>query len=105
MKKVRIMVLVLVLFLNSTTSIFGSMEEKTQRVLEVHSHTDNYVGRELAIKFTDMEAHWSNNDVEDLLRLGIVEGFADETFRPDKKLQLDQFLKMVLDGWICKGRR
>ncbi len=39
-----------------------------------------------AVKFRDLEGHWAAGDIELLAAAGIVEGFADGTFRPDQAM-------------------
>ena len=48
--------------------------------------------------FSDMNNHWGKQGVGTLAHLGIVDGFPDRSFRPNDTLQLDQFLKLIIEG-------
>lgn len=43
-------------------------------------------GKAPAAKFRDLKGHWAAGDIELLAAAGIVEGFADGTFRPDQAM-------------------
>ncbi|MCD6322036.1 MAG: S-layer homology domain-containing protein [Clostridiales bacterium] len=48
-------------------------------------------------KFTDIEEKsWYGSYVEDLVQMGIINGFPDGTFRSSDTLNADQFIKMVV---------
>ncbi|MCD5414545.1 MAG: S-layer homology domain-containing protein, partial [Clostridiales bacterium] len=49
-------------------------------------------------QFSDMDVHWSKNDVGALTHLEIINGFPDRTFRPNATLQLYQFLKLAIEA-------
>ena len=51
-------------------------------------------------EFKDMKNHWGNESVEKMQSLGILEGYADGTFQPDKVLtqgELAVILERILD--------
>ena len=45
--------------------------------------------------FSDIENHWARAEIERLSDLGIVDGYADGTFRPDEKLSRAEAAKML----------
>lgn len=47
-------------------------------------------------KFTDMGKHWSRPYAGKLTNLQIITGMPDGTFKPDKPLQVDHFIKMTV---------
>ncbi|MBN4063138.1 S-layer homology domain-containing protein, partial [Alkaliphilus sp. AH-315-G20] len=49
-------------------------------------------------RFSDIGTHWGSQGIGTLAHLDILNGFPDGSFRPNDTLQLDQFLKMVLEG-------
>lgn len=42
--------------------------------------------KETSTSFRDLEGHWSKNKVEALRELGIIGGYSDGTFKPDKEI-------------------
>lgn len=46
--------------------------------------------------YTDIENHWSKSIVARLDTYGVVKGYGDDTFRPDRKMSVAEFLKMML---------
>ncbi|MFD0616092.1 S-layer homology domain-containing protein [Paenibacillus sp. GCM10027629] len=47
------------------------------------------------IDFKDMQGHWSASVVARAASLGIVQGFADGTFRPNQQVTREQFVSML----------
>ena len=43
----------------------------------------------------DIENHWAKNEVEFLLSKGIVTGYVDGTFRPDKSITRAEFIRLI----------
>ncbi len=52
-------------------------------------HADN-------IKLKDIENHWAKSNIEQLISLGIVDGYLDGTFKPDGTLKFEEFIKMLV---------
>ena len=46
--------------------------------------------------FSDMEKHWSRQNVGKLSILEIVDGMPDGTYKPENPIQVDQFVKMTV---------
>lgn len=46
--------------------------------------------------YIDLENHWSKSIVARLDSYGVVKGYGDGTFRPDQKMSVAEFLKMML---------
>ncbi len=49
-----------------------------------------------AERFSDIEKHWAKENIELLADKGIISGYADGTFRPDKKISVAEFISMVV---------
>lgn len=50
-----------------------------------------------AITFTDIDAsHWAYNNVMTLAENGVINGYEDNTFRPDGTISRGEFLKLVI---------
>ena len=53
----------------------------------------------LAFAFSDLaESHWAYKNVMDMQSRGIISGFNDNTFKPDKSLTREQFITMAVKG-------
>ena len=48
------------------------------------------------IVFTDVENHWAQNYVEQLLNMGVVQGYTDGTFRPNNEITRAELVKVSL---------
>ena len=46
--------------------------------------------------FNDMHGHWAEKEVSMAYASGIVEGTGEETFSPDEKVTVQEFVKMVI---------
>lgn len=53
------------------------------------------VQAQAGISFADMNGHWAQAKVESLAALGIVNGYSDGTFLPEKKVTRAEFSKML----------
>ncbi len=49
-----------------------------------------------SIKLTDIEKHWAKSNIEQLISMGIVDGYLDGTFKPDDTLKFEEFIKMLV---------
>lgn len=51
------------------------------------------------IFFNDVpNSHWAKSNIEKLVGLGIVDGYEDGSFKPDKNINVDAFIKLVVTG-------
>ncbi|QSX05476.1 S-layer homology domain-containing protein [Sedimentibacter sp. zth1] len=49
------------------------------------------------VNFTDVkETDWFYSNVKEMVNLGMIEGYPDNTFKPRKAVKADEFIKMVL---------
>ena len=46
--------------------------------------------------FKDIDNHWAKQNIIRATENGIVNGYADETFKPDEKVSAVEFLKMII---------
>lgn len=44
----------------------------------------------------DVDAHWANQSVQILIRMGAINGYEDGTFKPDQPMRVGEFLKVYL---------
>lgn len=47
------------------------------------------------VNFTDIEGHWAIDSINKFVSSGIMEGYEDNTFRPDNDVTRAEFIKMV----------
>ncbi|WP_273321395.1 S-layer homology domain-containing protein [Vallitalea guaymasensis] len=51
------------------------------------------------VSFNDVpNNHWAKGNIEKLVGLGIVDGYEDGSFKPDKNINVDAFIKLVVTG-------
>jgi hypothetical protein len=46
--------------------------------------------------FKDIESHWAKDTILQLVDRGIINGYADGTFRPDNSINRDEYIKLVV---------
>lgn len=51
-------------------------------------------------EFTDIAGHWAEEDIKELVDLGIVDGYGDNTYRPDLGITRAEFTKLMV---TCLG--
>ncbi|MCT4611757.1 MAG: S-layer homology domain-containing protein [Clostridia bacterium] len=78
-------------------SLEKEMSEETAKVEEVEETLKEK-------EFTDLEGHWAKNNIIELYNKKIVNGFNDGTFKPNDKLTLEQFLKMLFEAKKIKTK-
>lgn len=50
-------------------------------------------------KLTDIEGHWAAEFIQELIRLGIVKGFPNRTFRPDATITRSQYAALMVQAF------
>lgn len=48
------------------------------------------------IEFSDIRGHWAESIIRDAARRGTITGFPDGTFRPNRNVNIDEFIKMII---------
>lgn len=62
------------------------------------------VGFATETPFTDLpQSHWAHSNVNQMVDKGIIVGYPDGTFRPDKKVTYGEFVKMSIVGITGQG--
>ncbi len=74
----------------SSGSGFGSSVSYTPPVENIHPVPDTTKG------FTDISSHWAQENIKALSAKGIVTGFEDGSFKPDKAVTRAEFVTMVV---------
>ena len=47
------------------------------------------------VEFTDIEDHWAKEVIQDMAKAGIIQGYGDDTFRPEKEVTRAEAVEMV----------
>ncbi len=91
-------------------------QESTVQVLAINSKTGAIYGAEKDIQaypvvtsintFSDIELHPARSQIEDLASRGIVRGYLDGTYKPDRPITRVELIKILADyeGWMPSGR-
>ena len=48
--------------------------------------------------FPDVDGHWAQAEIEQAVAAGWVDGYEDDTFRPERAVTRAEFVKMILDA-------
>ena len=103
MKLKIISLLLALIFISSSVTVFASDESNTTttsyRVLPLINKLSAMTQEDIdkaVDKFTDMKKHWSRQYVGKLNGLEIISGNGDGTFKPDNPVQVDEFIKMAV---------
>ncbi|MNW37329.1 Cellulosome-anchoring protein precursor [compost metagenome] len=46
--------------------------------------------------FKDIGGHWAQDEIEEMVKQGILDGYPDGSFRPNEPVKVDQFIKMLM---------
>ena len=66
-------------------------------VPEVSNPTKEQKTEETLSEFTDLDdVEWAKNAIKGLAKYGVVAGYDDKTFRPNKKITREEFIKMIV---------
>lgn len=60
---------------------------------QIFANTNNKVEE----KFIDIENHWASNEIKILVKNEVIEGYGDGTFKPNNKVSVSEFLKMLIE--------
>ncbi|WP_240414480.1 S-layer homology domain-containing protein [Paenibacillus periandrae] len=55
-----------------------------------------------AIHFKDIRGHWAESDVQIAVQKGYVDGYVDETFKPEQNVSRAEFIKMAVTAMSFK---
>ena len=71
--------------------------------LPVPEQNNNTEKNNSGINFSDIENHWGKRYILSLAEKGIISGYDDNTFRPDKPVIRAEFVKLVLNALNITG--
>lgn len=80
---------------DGTSKVVGNKIVNGQLAAEV-GNAGTYVLVERNIDFNDVKAHWSENFVESMASKGIVSGYANGAFNPEKSVTRAEFVTMLV---------
>ena len=52
---------------------------------------------------TDIEGHWAEEDMRGLVEKGVISGYPDGTFRPDKEITRAEFVSLLVKAFDLKS--
>ncbi|MDF2724139.1 MAG: copper amine oxidase [Paenibacillus sp.] len=87
----RLLVPVVCLLLAWPVSVSATIE-KSEAALPVEAAA--------VVAFSDISGHWGKATIEWAVSQGIVDGFADGTFKPDRTVNEAEFLTMLLRAYV-----
>lgn len=64
-------------------------------ILSSLSTTHVSANQKETIRFSDIKNHWAQNFIEEFLGKGYIEGYGDNTFRPNRNVTRAEFIKIV----------
>lgn len=82
-KQSSLVALALSFFLSGVAA--GGLPKAEARVEAVHP----------SALFTDIEGHWAEDEIVDAAKSGLIQGFPDNTFRPEQTVTQEQFLSLI----------
>lgn len=62
---------------------------------------------EIGVAFTDIKGHWAQKNIENLAGKGVVNGYTDGSFRPDRTMSRAEFAAILVQalGLTSKGNK
>ena len=55
------------------------------------------------VMLTDIAGHWASSAIEEAVQLGIVDGYPDHTFKPDRQVTRAEFMVMMFKALNGQG--
>lgn len=86
---------------NGTVS--GTINHFTKFAVLVSDKTVTPTPEGTTKNFTDLEGHWASGSIMDLVELGVIQGYPDNSFRPDKKMTRAEFVTIVIKALNLQG--
>lgn len=102
MKQKRILILIMFILLLFSTYAYAADENTSTasyRVKPVQEKlaalTQKDIDKSIG-KFSDVKKHWAASCIGKLTSLGIISGYSNGTFKPDKEVNIDEFIAMIV---------
>lgn len=73
----------------------SALAEFVKQMIVVGEGGEENGGSKQTSSFTDMKGHWAESVVARAEKIGIAQGFADGTFRPNQQVTREQFVTML----------
>lgn len=86
---------VVVLVKDDGTSTIVGAKVKGSKIFANLAHFSKYAVVERNIAFNDTDSHWSKANVESMAAKNIVNGYEDNTFKPENKVTRAEFAKLL----------
>ncbi|UJF33803.1 S-layer homology domain-containing protein [Paenibacillus hexagrammi] len=83
---------------NSDSNVITGVEARTAQILSKG-------GNLVALKYNDVDRHWSLPSVEKLTKLGVLNGYPDGGFEPDDQITRAEFAAMIDRAFVGMASR
>ncbi len=74
-------------------SVFYSTSDILSNRQGCRDKIKNYINSK--VSFNDIQGHWAQDDIEKFVSLGYINGYGDNTFKPDGQITRAEFVKIV----------
>jgi hypothetical protein len=91
-----------VLIENKQKAYFNDAVVDTNSIITVLEHMNQTYQNTNSVAFRDVKNHWAEKEINTAKALGIVSGFADNTFKPDNKITRAEFAAMIYKGFSVR---
>ena len=55
-----------------------------------------------AAEIKDIENHWAKESIEAEIKNGVIDGYKDNTFKPEKEITIVEYLKMIIKSFCLQ---
>ncbi|MEX2460387.1 MAG: cadherin-like beta sandwich domain-containing protein [Paenibacillaceae bacterium] len=80
--------------INATVS--GAVEHFTKFAVLASALTEDNPPQANDIDFTDIKGHWAEASIQELVKLGAISGYPDNTFKPDSNITRAEFITVIV---------
>ncbi|MFC5452112.1 S-layer homology domain-containing protein [Paenibacillus aestuarii] len=56
-------------------------------------------GQAIALKFSDLNGHWAEQNIKKLVEMGVIDGYSDGTFKPDNNMTRAEFVSIIVKAF------
>ncbi|MCR8632702.1 GLUG motif-containing protein [Paenibacillus radicis (ex Xue et al. 2023)] len=54
--------------------------------------------------FSDTKGHWAEMNIHDLVQLGVINGYSDDTFKPDNRITRAEFVTVIVKAFHLQAQ-
>ncbi|MFD0680569.1 MULTISPECIES: S-layer homology domain-containing protein [unclassified Paenibacillus] len=83
-------------------TVSGSVKHFTKFAVLASEKTEAVKPPANEVDFADIKGHWAESNVRELVKLGAINGYPDNTFKPDNNITRAEFVSVIVKAFNLK---